>query len=244
MNTRLTTAFVGLASASAALLKPIRLTTATHHFCFSTMSDDNTDVRAEKQALRKVLRAKMKNVENIGIESLAVWKRVYELPAYKNAKTIGLFLSMPQSEIQTDAILNHAIENGKTVYVPQVGANFEHADMDLLKCPTVPNFHKQWPTNKWNIPEPPSDLEQVVAQPGELDLLIVPGLAFDSNGGRLGQGKGYYDRFIAKMRKDHKTPILVAVGLELQLVDHIPTHEHDFTMEVVVLPNQTIHVPV
>eukprot|EP00545_Synedropsis_sp_CCMP1620_P008295 CAMPEP_0119013156 /NCGR_PEP_ID=MMETSP1176-20130426/8042_1 /TAXON_ID=265551 /ORGANISM="Synedropsis recta cf, Strain CCMP1620" /LENGTH=206 /DNA_ID=CAMNT_0006966215 /DNA_START=154 /DNA_END=770 /DNA_ORIENTATION=+ len=205
------------------------------------MSDE---VRAQKQVLRKELRSKMKavSVEDIAKQSLTVWNRVYELPEYQQAKSIGLFLSMPACEIQTDAILNHAIENGKTVYVPQVGANFEHADMDLLECPSVPNFHKAWPKNKWQIPEPPADLERVVVQPGELDLLIVPGLAFDSKGGRLGQGKGYYDRFIAKMRLDRKAPKLVAVGLEPQLVDHIPTHEHDFTMEVVVLPNQTIQV--
>eukprot|EP00546_Thalassionema_frauenfeldii_P004004 CAMPEP_0178922956 /NCGR_PEP_ID=MMETSP0786-20121207/16450_1 /TAXON_ID=186022 /ORGANISM="Thalassionema frauenfeldii, Strain CCMP 1798" /LENGTH=124 /DNA_ID=CAMNT_0020597395 /DNA_START=274 /DNA_END=644 /DNA_ORIENTATION=- len=124
---------------------------------------------------------------------------------------------MPEGEIQTDSVINHCIENGKTIYVPQVGAHFELADMDMLKCPAETNFHHEWPRNKWRIPEPPSHLERVVAKPGEIDLIIVPGLAFDAKGGRLGQGKGYYDRFLSKMRKDHAVPRLVGVGLEPQL---------------------------
>lgn len=235
MYARLTAAF----SLSVTFLKPRAITKAHRLLCTMSAADE---VRAQKQVLRKEVRSKMKAIDDIASQSLSVWSRVYELPEYQNAKTIGLFLSMPTCEIQTDAILNHAIEHGKTVYVPEVGANFEQADMDLIKCPSVPNFHKEWPTNKWQIPEPPAEMERVVVQPGELDLLIVPGLAFDAKGGRLGQGKGYYDRFMAKMRLDRTSPKLVAVALGPQLVDHIPTHEHDFTMEIVVLPNQTIHV--
>jgi len=70
--------------------------------------------------------------------------------------------------------------------------------------------------------------------------LIVPGLGFDANGGRLGQGKGYYDRFIEGMRRDGDgKPLLVAVGLEASLVEGegIPMMEHDFRMDMVVLSN-------
>jgi 5-formyltetrahydrofolate cyclo-ligase len=65
--------------------------------------------------------------------------------------------------------------------------------MELIKCPQVVDFHKQWPSNKWNIPKPPAvpdgcgDEEEqgkwIVAKPGDLDVILVPGLAFDARGG-------------------------------------------------------------
>lgn len=137
-------------------------------------------VYADKKALRKEIRAKIRAFDEIPEQSQLVWDRVVSLPAYQQAKTVGLFLSMPTNEIQTGFLVRHAIESSKTVYVPQVGANFEQADMELIKCPASdPNFVAAWPTNKWKIPEPPADYERVLAQPGDLDVLIVPGLCFD-----------------------------------------------------------------
>jgi 5-formyltetrahydrofolate cyclo-ligase len=199
------------------------------------------EIKAQKQDLRREVRARMKVFDQVNEQSEMVWEQLFVLPAYQHAKTVGLFLSMPKGEINTDLALQHAIQNGKTVYVPQVGTNFELANMDLLQCPAVENFHKSWPTNKWLIPEPPHDMDRVLAKPGDIDLLIVPGLAFDEKGGRLGQGKGYYDRFIAKMKKDHPDkPILVGVCMEPQLFGHIPTSDLDYRMDMLLVPSKMI----
>jgi 5-formyltetrahydrofolate cyclo-ligase len=214
------------------------------HYYFATMP--SPDIYSQKQALRKEIRSQLNRLDESTLQeqSQQVWDRITGLPVYQDAKTVGLFLSMPRGEIQTTFIINHAIQHGKKVYVPHVGANFEEADMELLLCPTIPNFYADWPRNKWQIPEPPSELERTVAQPGDLDILLVPGVAFDTQGGRLGHGKGYYDRFLSKMRKDHSTPHLVGVGLQVQLlVDTlIPTTDHDYHMEAVVVPSQVITV--
>jgi 5-formyltetrahydrofolate cyclo-ligase len=187
--------------------------------------------------------------EETATQSAKVWERLFALPEYQQATSVGLFLSMPMHEIDTDIALIDSIHNNKTVYVPQVGKNFELAEMDLIKvilpdADSINNsiFHHDWPRNKWGIPEPPKNMPRGAASPGDIDLLVVPGLAFDAQGGRLGQGKGYYDRFIARMRKDSKKPLLVAVGLEPQLVDRIPVTELDFCMDILVLPNQTVTV--
>lgn len=187
--------------------------------------------------------------DDTATQSAKVWERLFALAEYKQAKSVGLFLSMPKHEIDTDMALVDAIHNNKAVYVPQVGKNFELAEMDLIKVnapesvsATDKIFHQDWPRNKWGIPEPPESMPRVAAAPGDIDLLVVPGLAFDAHGGRLGQGKGYYDRFIARMRKDSKKPLLVAVGLDPQLVDHIPVTEFDFSMDMVLLPDQTVTV--
>jgi len=177
---------------------------------------------------------------------------------------------MPEGEIRTDEMLEQALhKDGKVIYVPRVGLDFEKCDMDLVRVDESKGgesggvneggmFYKDWPRNKWGIPEPPVD-DASVAQPGDIDLLVVPGLAFDWRGHRLGQGKGYYDRFIARMRDEknsgnEKKPILVAVCLEDQFLREdedieapdnlvfqgVPVSEHDYVMDVVLTPSATI----
>mmetsp|Transcript_35570 Transcript_35570/g.39996 ORF Transcript_35570/g.39996 Transcript_35570/m.39996 type:complete len:126 (+) Transcript_35570:646-1023(+) len=117
--------------------------------------------------------------------------------------------------------------------------------LDDSEKTAVEMFHKAWPKNKWNIPEPPDTMLTVVAKPGDIDLMIVPGLGFDRSCNRLGQGKGYYDRFIAKMVKDNDLPLL-AVALKPQLVggiQKIPVTEYDRKMDMLVLPDEIIEQP-
>jgi len=214
----------------------------------------NEELRKEKQVLRTQLRLTMKNLtaQEIEVQSKSVWERVFELPIYQSAKSVGLFLSMPMGEINTDTILQHCVQNDKIIYVPEVGENFELCDMELRKVILDDSektademFHKAWPKNKWNIPEPPGTMLTVVAKPGDIDLMIVPGLGFDRSCNRLGQGKGYYDRFIAKMVKDNDLPLL-AVALKPQLVggiQKIPVAEYDRKMDMLVLPDEIIEQP-
>ena len=230
----------------------------------TTTNNDDTILKAreQKKALRKKIRTLTKTLtdEEIQTQSQQVWERLYNLPAYKTAKSIGLFLSMPSGEINTDPVLRKALRDGKKLYTPRVGLDFEKCDMDLVPVSTTTTttttvtddkekdelFYKSWPTNKWGIPEPPIEVTEV-AGPGDIDLLVVPGCTFDKVGGRLGQGKGYYDRFIARVRipdengNGHK-PLLVAVGMTPQILETetVPTLDHDFSMDIVISPEATI----
>ena len=214
-------------------------------------STEAVSVVDRKKALRKQVRARLKELDKDTIQqqSQKVWDKLFAIPQYQAAKSVGLFLSMPKGEIDTDPALKHAMDHQKKIYVPEVGKNFELADMELLEV-VVPAdqeglFHKNWPRNKGDIPEPPPDMPIITAKPGDIDVLVVPGLAFDRNGDRLGQGKGYYDRFIERMCKDKdtKAPFLVAVGLQAQLVDeNIPIAQYDRRMDMVLLPEEQIVV--
>ena len=218
-----------------------------------------TLLRRRKQKLRKDIRSKIKSAyppsgsARLEAQSNAVFARLFEMPAYQSATSIGFFLSMPSGEIQTRDAIRRIVQDGKTLYVPRVGLDFEKCDMDLIRCDTTARsggdelFYDCWPRNKWNIPEPPTDLT-AVAGPGDIDLLLTPGLAFDSRLHRLGQGKGYYDRFIAKT-KDENKPILVGVCLEEQFIEvsstagseeGIPMAEYDFVMDKLLTPTKTI----
>ncbi|KAL7496927.1 hypothetical protein ACHAWT_005836 [Skeletonema menzelii] len=238
-------------------------------------------IRQQKQLLRKQIRSRVRSVypspsssstsDNNDIEKIntaklklttqsnQVFHQLFQLPQYQSASSIGFFLSMPHGEIQTrDAIQRMVGQDGKTLYVPRVGLDFELCDMDLVRCDISSTttfdasssssrlFYDNWPTNKWGIPEPPSSNTNI-ATPGDIDLLIVPGLAFDCNLHRLGQGKGYYDRFIAKMKNgetdaDKKKLLLVGVCLDEQFLEEesIPVSDHDFIMDMVLTPSKKL----
>ncbi len=231
-------------------------------------------IQKAKQNLRLKIRSQLKSLtrQQIITQSQQVWQSLYNLPQYKNASSIGLFLSMPHGEINTEDLCVQVLKDGKDLYVPRVGLDFEQCDMDFIQVVNHNDnnmnhlmnryddssnilFYKSWPVNKWGIPEPPRDVQYQIAIQGSIDLLIVPGLGFDRYGRRLGQGKGYYDRFITKMssgdggeegeernrkKQKPKKPFLVAVGLEPSFVDNdyggIPTNDHDCIMDVVILP--------
>ncbi|KAL7436128.1 hypothetical protein ACHAXM_005033 [Skeletonema potamos] len=255
----------------------------------STKSN-NDDIRQQKQLLRKQIRSRIRSTfpspssssstsdedvmaakMKLTSQSNQVFHQLFNLPQYQAASSIGFFLSMPFGEIQTrDAIQRMVHVDGKILYVPRVGLDFEKCDMDLIRCDdndyddddgSSPNyldgtlFYDKWPKNKWGIPEPPPGNTNI-ATPGDIDLLVVPGLAFDCDRHRLGQGKGYYDRFIAKMRQvgaddaaivdtapdTRKKPLLVGVCLEEQFLEDqtIPVSDHDFIMDMVLTPSKKV----
>lgn len=253
---------------------------ASHNNNNNNNKDDDVEydhvekTRERKRDLRKKVRGDLRRLsaDEIQDQSRRVWERLFALSAYARAKSVGLFLSMPSGEIDTDPALRRAVRDGKILYVPRVGLDFEKCDMDMISVSSSaassassetdePMFYETWSRNKWGIPEPPTtttdnatDESERAAAPGDIDLLVVPGVAFDSTGARLGQGKGYYDRFISRIRTvvatkdgndDERTvkPTLVAVGLTPQFLDRkngtVPTSEHDFQMDVVLTPEAT-----
>jgi len=231
-------------------------------FSTSAMKDvvtmDEGEVRKKKQQLRKGIRASIKQLSNNEVEnqSLEIWERLFDLPQYKQARSVGLFVSMPFGEIKTESALRRVIRDKKMLYVPRVGLDFELCDMELACVNDFEiddeDFFKLWPRNKWGIPEPPLKC-RTIAKRGDIDVLVVPGVAFDRFGNRLGQGKGYYDRFIASMRLNDETdllkPFLVAVALAPQYLGDekigqsylsVPVLDHDFKVDLVITPKRIV----
>jgi len=184
------------------------------------------EVRQRKQELRKEIRASMKRLSSneVARQSQLIWDQFFELPQYQEANSVGLFVSMPSGEVQTDYALKRVIHDSKTLYVPRVGLNFEMCDMELVRCEIDgahdfygqdETLYKSWPRNKWGIPEPPSPFIDV-AKRGEIDLLVL----------------------------------LVAVALTPQYIGQeenaekykraVPVLDHDIKMDIVITPFRTI----
>ena len=131
-----------------------------------------------------------------------------------------------RSEVGTRPFLLEAMAGGKRVVVPYCVGR----DLHLFHLQGM----EELAASGFGLLEPRPELRADPAKradPAELDLVMVPGVAFDRRGGRLGHGKGYYDRLLPRVRRNAP---LVAVAFECQLFPEIPMLEHDIFMDQVV----------
>mmetsp|Transcript_31758 Transcript_31758/g.82877 ORF Transcript_31758/g.82877 Transcript_31758/m.82877 type:complete len:205 (-) Transcript_31758:362-976(-) len=189
-----------------------------------------------KSTLRRQMRLVLRNAEEAGEirkKSEDACKALVQLEVVQKAQSVAVFLSMPL-EIQTDAAVRSLLKQGKTVYAPVVTSKdtmefYTVGSEDELGC-----LHK----NHWGIPEPKRCGEEMLAE--GVDVVVTPGLAFDRCGRRLGQGKGYYDRYFERLRKRGLDPRLIGFCLDEQIVKEVPTGEDDACVGAIVTPSRVL----
>lgn len=138
-------------------------------------------------------------------------------------------------------------EQGKACFAPRV-KSLNPADMDFLRVYSQEDISGIEPNN-YGVIEPTQTLsngqDRENALEHGLDLFLVPGVAFDENGGRLGRGKAYYDRYFKVMNQrthaDGKEPLRIALALQEQMVEAVPMTESDEIMHAILTP-QGMHV--
>jgi 5-formyltetrahydrofolate cyclo-ligase len=138
------------------------------------------------------------------------------------------------SEVRTRHILPAALTHGKRVVVPWCVVATNTLELFLLEDMS------ELVEGAYKILEPKEELRALpakVVKPEELDLVMVPGTAFDPRGGRMGQGKGYYDRLLATARR---AAPLVGMAFDCQIFDEIPVAEHDVLMDMVLTESRAI----
>jgi 5-formyltetrahydrofolate cyclo-ligase len=152
--------------------------------------------------------------------------------AWIRMDTLLTFLSMPH-EIATDGMIRAADGGGKAVAVPRI----EGADIRFLVMPPGAPLP---PRDRWGIPVPdPSWPSLDLARAGRI-LVAAPGLAFDRTGNRLGRGRGFYDRFLARARAAGTRLVVIGICFSEQLVDEVPRTEADQAVDGVVTDTETI----
>lgn len=174
----------------------------------------------DKKALRAEIRAKKRamTAQEIEEKSAALAKAFYETAEYKNAKTIYGYLPYNQ-EVRTTQMLAHALVDGKQVAVPKVYGD----EMKFILLSDLGQVAKGYA----GIPEPIAD-GPVAADPTA--LVLMPGLAFDPEGHRLGYGGGFYDKFLAA-EPDHPT---LALCYDFQMLPHLDTESYDIPVDRVL----------
>ncbi|KAK9765328.1 hypothetical protein K7432_006419 [Basidiobolus ranarum] len=198
-------------------------------------------IKVLKNTVRKDIRTKMKTFPKTSIleQTNIIRTKVLELEELRKSSRIGIYLSLP-TEVSTTELLRELFEQNKNCYVPRWGNNH----MDMVKLVSWSDY-KGLPVNSWGIPEPIHEEKRINAfEEGGLDLLILPGLAFDRFGNRLGRGKGYYDRYLNNYEtlgrsfdEDtiFKKPFLVGLALNEQISEEpLPTDMFDNQVDLVI----------
>jgi 5-formyltetrahydrofolate cyclo-ligase len=188
-----------------------------------------------KQELRKTLRKQLADMPPGVFQEEG--KRAAEFMAsyqpWREAEPALLFLSAP-GEIETAPLLDLAFRQGKRVFLPVV-------EGEIARFFRVGSLDGPWQTGAFGIREPriedPALAEEFPPRSGEIGrgklVLVAPGVAFDRQGNRMGHGKGYYDRFFAKLDGLGLPYTAVALCIEQQIIPRVPTESWDKRMDAI-----------
>lgn len=159
--------------------------------------------------------------------SRAILSRILAMDVFRRAQTVMAYSSFG-SEIDTSPLLLAVLEYGKTLLLPKV-----NRDAGALEVYEVKNIESDLRAGVWGILEPVPE-NCACRAPSEQALILVPGLAFDRDGGRIGYGRGYYDKFLVSCRGVSPFPHAIAAAFEVQVVDAVPMEPHDVRIDMLV----------
>ena len=184
---------------------------------------DDERLATAKRELRREAAAACGLVSDRAGVSAAACSHLTALPGYRAAATVLWYVAMP-SEVATVPGIEAALAEGRRVAVPWCDGD----DLALWRIEAVDELEP----GTWGIPEPPAasrrDPERQVAA-AEVELAVVPGLAFDRRGRRLGHGKGYYDRFLVR-----SPAVRAGLCYAAQVFPEVPAGPRDAVMDFVV----------
>ena len=187
----------------------------------------NTDEHGLKAELRSTIRAALENISPAvrAVESIELCDRLEA--QLRSARTI-LFFAPLADELDVWPLLENFLAVGKTCALPF----FDTATKDY-SARRVQDLTADISTGYFGIREPVSSCPAIPLE--KFDLILVPGVAFDWNGNRLGRGRGFYDRLLAKT-----SGLKCGVGYNFQLVGKVPAEPHDVKVNFIVTPERCL----
>lgn len=184
------------------------------------------EIVGQKKALRGEMKAR-RAVMNESARARASWLLRQRLESWletRSERTIGVYLARPQ-EICLDNLIVSLLRNGYVVAAPRL--DFQRAEMAFWRLENLEDVE----IGTWNVREPVAH-----HQVEDVPLILVPGLAFDRCGGRLGTGGGWYDRTLKGAE------IVVGVGFDCQIVPRVPLEAHDRRVQFVASETRWVEV--
>jgi 5-formyltetrahydrofolate cyclo-ligase len=193
------------------------------------MSANNSgELQSHKVKIRQQAHANRNQQPNKDELSRQICTTFMSLPEYATARTVMFYVDV-RSEVRTRHSLPDALASGKRIVVPYC----VNQELELFLLQDM----EELSIGMYKILEPRPELRSAPEKrvmPAELDLVMVPGVAFDRTGGRMGHGKGYYDKLLEHVRADAP---LVALAFECQLFPEIPMQAHDIFMDKIITEN-------
>lgn len=191
------------------------------------------DIASEKAALRREMLERRRSMPagEVQVRSLAVLRGLWASGLLLHRKTVAIYAAAG-GEVVTAPLFHQLRDEGARVVLPRVRGRGPELDFYPVE---------NWGAlelSRFGIPEPKA--EGPTAPPEEFDLVVVPGVAFDRSGGRVGYGMGCYDRVLARLRPEAPR---VGIGYDYQLVPHTPQDEHDAPLSAVITESEIVSVP-
>ena len=186
---------------------------------------------ASKSRLRREIKRRLAGLspEQFSAEGREAALLFKNSPLWSRYGTFLLFLSM-SAEIDTFHLLETALDAGKAVFVPRVEAGAGGQNIRFYRAPEAAG---PWKAGPFGIREPVSGQEPL--EPGAFPVLVIsPGLAFDGEGNRLGQGGGFYDRFFAGLEAQGLEYTALGMCLDCQIAEKVPVDVWDRKMDGVL----------
>ncbi|CAI4060657.1 hypothetical protein SKDZ_05G2640 [Saccharomyces kudriavzevii ZP591] len=205
-----------------------------------------------KQLLRRQIKTAIRALDcgTIAAESHAISKVVRSLIASINARRVACYMSMDKGEVMTEEVIKNLFHDGQEVFLPRCTHTSEskhfklredhHAHLIFHRMSSLTMVHNLRPVGPYQLREPEAHIDEATS----LDLVLVPGVAFDiKTGARMGHGAGYYDDFFQRYKILHEgqKPLLVGLCLMEQVTSPIPLEKHDFPMDCIVCGDGSIH---
>ena len=189
------------------------------------------DLNFQKAALRKQIRGILQKISPAarGMMSAQIRDRLKEQAVWKNAGSI-LFFAPASNEVDVWPLLEEAINAGKTAALPR----FDSADQSYVAC-RVQDLRNEIVTGEFGIREPAAKCAEIPLS--KFDLVLVPGVAFDLRGHRLGRGRGFYDRLLAETRG-----VKCGVAFDEQLASEVPAGMLDVQVNFILTATRCVKV--
>ncbi len=185
---------------------------------------------ALKRELRQELRERLGvlDVDDRREKDLAIADSVVSLPEIENAESLFCCLSFGV-EVDTWGLVRRLVDSGRRLYVPR--ADFATRSLHVHPYPS------ELESLSFGLRQPPATASEVAPERIDeiLDAAIIPGLAFDRRGFRLGHGGGFFDRFL-----EGRSLPTIGIAYELQIVDRLPDQPHDLPLSVVTTEREVI----
>lgn len=184
---------------------------------------------ADKASIRNIVlsRRNALSVEIRKIKDLKIKEKILALPEFRAAHKILLYASF-RSEVDTLDLLKYCVDYGKIIVLPKVDRNND--ELTLYRIEDM----NEVVAGYMGIPEPQVHAGRRMPVE-EMDLIIVPGVAFDGHCNRLGYGKGFYDKLLTRGAKAK-----IAIAYEEQIVEHIPSGPYDIKMDRIITDERII----
>ena len=159
-----------------------------------------------------------------------ILKKLIESDIYNKSKKIFTYVSF-SSEIDTIKFIKYALNDNKEVYVPKTDKTKK--EMVAIRINSLENMD----VDNWGILEPKSVDKNKIGK--NFDLILIPGLAFDRKGNRIGYGGGYYDKYLSQIKEENNKIVL---AYDFQVVDSIKNEAHDIKVNYIITNNKFIKI--